>query len=212
MNDDYLWDGSGEPDAEVQKLEALLGRYRSAAPMPDFKRVVVMRRRPRLAARRRCRVDRLRDPRRRCVSTRRANRWRATEASGVADVPAFDPAHRRRRAHGTRIGAPAIARRRHDRPRREYDRPPHRESQQTPSPRARRGNDPREDDVAARRLRHRYSESARHRPRLRIHADDRAERRGRAARDRRMGRPHARLRTVARAARRVGDDRRRMAS
>jgi hypothetical protein len=32
MNDeqknDYLWDGAGEPDAEVQKLEELLGRYR----------------------------------------------------------------------------------------------------------------------------------------------------------------------------------------
>jgi len=28
MKDDYLWDGSGEPDPEVQKLENLLGRYR----------------------------------------------------------------------------------------------------------------------------------------------------------------------------------------
>ena len=46
MNDDYLWDRSGEPDAEVQKLEALLGRYRSAAAMPDFHRVAVIRRRP----------------------------------------------------------------------------------------------------------------------------------------------------------------------
>jgi len=48
MNDDYLWDGSSEPgsaDAEVRQLEALLSRYRSAAPMPDFRRVVVMRRR-----------------------------------------------------------------------------------------------------------------------------------------------------------------------
>ena len=46
MNDDYLWDKSGEPDAEVQTLEALLGRYRSNAPMPDFNRVAVIRRRP----------------------------------------------------------------------------------------------------------------------------------------------------------------------
>lgn len=28
MNDDYLWDGSGEPDPEVARLESLLGRYR----------------------------------------------------------------------------------------------------------------------------------------------------------------------------------------
>jgi ferric-dicitrate binding protein FerR (iron transport regulator) len=30
MNDDYLWDRSGEPDPEVQRLETLLARYRSA--------------------------------------------------------------------------------------------------------------------------------------------------------------------------------------
>ena len=29
MNDDYLWDRSGEPDPEVQRLETLLARYRS---------------------------------------------------------------------------------------------------------------------------------------------------------------------------------------
>ena len=28
MKDDYLWDGSGEPDPEIQKLETALGRYR----------------------------------------------------------------------------------------------------------------------------------------------------------------------------------------
>lgn len=32
MKDDYLWDGSGEPDPEVQKLENLLGRYRHNQP------------------------------------------------------------------------------------------------------------------------------------------------------------------------------------
>ncbi|MBV8545651.1 MAG: hypothetical protein JO093_02940 [Acidobacteria bacterium] len=86
MNDDYLWDGSGEPDAEVQKLEGLLGRYRSAAPMPDFKRVAVIRRRPRwpfavAAASIVCAIlgaIRFYTP---------ANRWRATDESGVADVP-----------------------------------------------------------------------------------------------------------------------------
>src|SRR5689334_16485059 len=28
MKDDYLWDGSGEPDADVEQLEKLLGSYR----------------------------------------------------------------------------------------------------------------------------------------------------------------------------------------
>jgi hypothetical protein len=86
MNDDYLWNGSGEPDAEVQKLEALLGRYRSAAPMPDFRRVAVMRRRPRwsLAVAAALIVVAV-------LGTLRfytpRNRWRATESSGIAVVP-----------------------------------------------------------------------------------------------------------------------------
>src|SRR5215467_5252597 len=32
MKDDYLWDGTGEPDPEMQKLENLLGRYRHEQP------------------------------------------------------------------------------------------------------------------------------------------------------------------------------------
>ncbi|HXJ93365.1 MAG TPA: hypothetical protein VMT20_10855 [Terriglobia bacterium] len=36
MNDDYLWDGSGEPDPEVQRLEGLLGRFRQSRPAPEF--------------------------------------------------------------------------------------------------------------------------------------------------------------------------------
>ncbi len=36
MKDDYLWDGSGEPDPEVQKLETALGRYRHNQPAPTF--------------------------------------------------------------------------------------------------------------------------------------------------------------------------------
>jgi ferric-dicitrate binding protein FerR (iron transport regulator) len=31
MSDEYLWDGSGEPDAELERLEKLLGRYRQTA-------------------------------------------------------------------------------------------------------------------------------------------------------------------------------------
>jgi hypothetical protein len=33
---DYLWDRSGEPDAEIQKLEAALGRFRHDHPAPVF--------------------------------------------------------------------------------------------------------------------------------------------------------------------------------
>lgn len=33
MNDDYLWDRSGEPDPEVERLERLLGRYKHDAPL-----------------------------------------------------------------------------------------------------------------------------------------------------------------------------------
>ncbi len=36
MREDYLWDGSGEPDPEVQKLETTLGRYRHNQPAPAF--------------------------------------------------------------------------------------------------------------------------------------------------------------------------------
>jgi len=39
MKDDYLWDGSGEPDPEVQKLENLLGRYRHNQPVPAFESI-----------------------------------------------------------------------------------------------------------------------------------------------------------------------------
>src|ERR1700674_2805431 len=35
MSDDYLWDGSGPPDPDVERLEQLLGRLRSTAPAPD---------------------------------------------------------------------------------------------------------------------------------------------------------------------------------
>ncbi len=88
MTDDYLWDGSGEPDAEVLHLEALLGRYRSAAPMPDFRRVAVMRPRRRwplavaaaLILFAVIGVLRIYTP---------PNRWRATASSGGAIVPHF---------------------------------------------------------------------------------------------------------------------------
>src|SRR6266851_723163 len=36
MKDDYLWDGSGEPDPEIQKLETALGRFRHNQPAPAF--------------------------------------------------------------------------------------------------------------------------------------------------------------------------------
>jgi len=36
--DDYLWDGSGEPDPEIQKLETALAKFRHAGEAPDFSR------------------------------------------------------------------------------------------------------------------------------------------------------------------------------
>jgi hypothetical protein len=39
MNDDYLWDGSGEPDPEVQKLESALGKLRHNRPAPEFSEI-----------------------------------------------------------------------------------------------------------------------------------------------------------------------------
>jgi len=39
MKDDYLWDGSGEPDPEVQKLESALGRFRHNQPAPAFDQI-----------------------------------------------------------------------------------------------------------------------------------------------------------------------------
>ena len=47
MADDYLWDRSGEPDPEVERLERLLGRLRSVPPPLDLpaQKVVPMPRR-----------------------------------------------------------------------------------------------------------------------------------------------------------------------
>jgi hypothetical protein len=36
MNDDYLWDGSGEPDPEIQKLENTLAKFRHEGQAPEF--------------------------------------------------------------------------------------------------------------------------------------------------------------------------------
>ena len=44
-SDDYLWDGSGEPDPEIQKLESLLGKFRHHSPTPMFPAIVRTRRR-----------------------------------------------------------------------------------------------------------------------------------------------------------------------
>lgn len=38
MSDNYLWDRSGKPDPEVQKLEEMLGQFRHDQPAPDFSR------------------------------------------------------------------------------------------------------------------------------------------------------------------------------
>ena len=36
MSDDYLWDGSGEPDPEIERLENRLARYRHDQAPPEF--------------------------------------------------------------------------------------------------------------------------------------------------------------------------------
>src|SRR5207253_6498970 len=40
MSDDYLWDGSGEPDPEVERLERLLERFKHERPVPELARTV----------------------------------------------------------------------------------------------------------------------------------------------------------------------------
>jgi hypothetical protein len=42
-NEDYLWDGSGEPDPEIQRLEGLLGKFRHECPAPVFPEIVTHR-------------------------------------------------------------------------------------------------------------------------------------------------------------------------
>jgi len=37
MNDDYLWDGSGPPDPDIQRLERLLGRLRSTRGVDELR-------------------------------------------------------------------------------------------------------------------------------------------------------------------------------
>ena len=44
MKDDYLWDRSGEPDPELQKLESALGRFGQRGEVPDFAHVTIARR------------------------------------------------------------------------------------------------------------------------------------------------------------------------
>lgn len=38
--DDYLWDGSGDPDPEIQKLESALGKFRHDRPAPVLPEIV----------------------------------------------------------------------------------------------------------------------------------------------------------------------------
>ena len=46
MRDDYLWDGSGEPDPEIQKLENALGRLRHNCLAPAFPEITPAHRQP----------------------------------------------------------------------------------------------------------------------------------------------------------------------
>jgi hypothetical protein len=44
MNDDYLWDGSGEPDPEIQKLESALAKFRHQGKAPEFPAITATQR------------------------------------------------------------------------------------------------------------------------------------------------------------------------
>lgn len=48
MNDEYLWDSSGEPDPEIQKLENSLARFRHKGHAPEFPEVAAVQQ-PRFA-------------------------------------------------------------------------------------------------------------------------------------------------------------------
>jgi len=43
MNNDYLWDGSGEPDPEIQRLESTLARFRHEGQPSEFPEITAMR-------------------------------------------------------------------------------------------------------------------------------------------------------------------------
>jgi hypothetical protein len=51
-DEDYLWDGTGDPDPDVQRLEGLLSEFRHKAPAPavELPRVLPFRQRRRLQA------------------------------------------------------------------------------------------------------------------------------------------------------------------
>src|SRR5579863_279829 len=57
--DDYLWDGSGEPDPEVEHLERMLSQFRSNRPEPEFDQAASQPSRGWLAALRSSRWPRL---------------------------------------------------------------------------------------------------------------------------------------------------------
>jgi hypothetical protein len=40
MNNDYLWDGSGKPDPDIESLEKNLGRFRHNRPAPRFPEII----------------------------------------------------------------------------------------------------------------------------------------------------------------------------
>lgn len=51
MKNDYLWDGSGEPEHELQRIEKSLARFRHSGPAPDFSAVELGQRNPSFFAR-----------------------------------------------------------------------------------------------------------------------------------------------------------------
>jgi len=56
MTDDYLWNRSGRPDPDIQRLEKVLGRLRSAAPLPALPDIPAESRRRRTPGATRARI------------------------------------------------------------------------------------------------------------------------------------------------------------
>jgi len=50
MKNDYLWDGSGEPDPELQRIEKSLSQFRYSRKMPDLPAIDSAQRRPSVVA------------------------------------------------------------------------------------------------------------------------------------------------------------------
>ena len=89
MKNDYLWDGTGEPEpfeADVRQLEAMLSSYRHTAPVPDFRRVAVLRRRRRVSLAAAAALIIITSGTAFLLRPR-SNQWKATIVAGASSLP-----------------------------------------------------------------------------------------------------------------------------